>query len=83
MDDGRYPFGGMLMCHMAADTTEELNAMADKIGVSRRWIQKAGTYLEHYDICLSKRKLAVRAGAIEMGQLSMMRQVMRPKRKAS
>ena len=54
------------MCHMVADSRAELDAMADRIGVARRWIQKAGTPREHYDICLSKRALAVQAGAIEI-----------------
>lgn len=64
VDDMRAPFGRMVMCHMVADTSEELHAMADRIGVARRWCQHAGTEREHYDICLSKRALAIRAGAI-------------------
>ncbi len=48
---------------MMADTTDELLAMADKIGVARRWLQKGGTPHEHFDICLSKRTMAVRHGA--------------------
>lgn len=59
-------YGRMKMCHMLADTTEELLEMADKIGVARRWLQHAGTYREHFDICLAKRALAVKAGAIEI-----------------
>lgn len=55
------------MCHMIADTTEELMAMVDKIGVNRKWIQEQGTYKEHFDICLEKKKLAIKAGAIEIG----------------
>lgn len=66
VDDFRAPYHGMIMCHMMADTTDELNAMADKIGVARRWIQDTGTWREHYDICLSKRGLAVRFGAQEI-----------------
>ena len=62
----RAPFGRMLMCHMFADTPEELHAMADRIGVARRWCQHKGTPREHYDICLSKRRRAVAAGAIEV-----------------
>lgn len=57
----------MLMCHLMADSSVELLAMADSIGVQRKWIQKAGTPEEHFDICKSKRVLAVRAGAIEIG----------------
>lgn len=63
VDDMKMPFGRMLMCHMIADSTEELLAMADKIGVARKWIQKPGTNQEHFDICLSKRQLAIDAGA--------------------
>lgn len=59
-------YRGMHMCHMIADTTEELLAMADKISVQRKWIQNAGTRHEHFDICTSKKKLAVRQGAIEI-----------------
>jgi hypothetical protein len=44
---------------MIADTREELLQMADKIGVNRKWIQSEGTYREHFDICLSKKKLAI------------------------
>lgn len=66
VDDAELPFGRMLMCHMTADTTEELHAMADRIGVARRWVQHPGTYREHYDICKSKRALAVQAGAVEV-----------------
>lgn len=56
----------MFLCHMVADTTDELLAMADKIGVRRKWIQHAGTYKEHFDICMSKRAKAVKAGAVEI-----------------
>lgn len=67
VDDMQAPFGSMIMCHMMADTTEELLEMVDKIGVQRKWIQHPGTYKEHFDIALSKRKLAVDNGAIEIG----------------
>lgn len=59
-------FRRMKMSHMIADTKEELLQMADKIGVKRKWIQHENTYLEHFDICLSKRKLAVQNGAKEI-----------------
>lgn len=65
VDDMRAPYRGMLMCHMLADSEDELHAMADRIGVSRRHCQHAGTYRMHYDICLTKRALAVKAGAVE------------------
>ena len=59
-----WPFGRMLMAHMTADSSSELVAMADKIGVARKWIQCEGTYREHFDICKSKRELAISHGAI-------------------
>ncbi|MEN6605894.1 MAG: DUF4031 domain-containing protein [Bryobacteraceae bacterium] len=65
VDDMQAPFGRMVMCHMSADSTDELLAMADRIGVARRWLQYPGTDREHFDICLSKRVLAVKAGAVE------------------
>jgi len=47
-----------VMCHMIADTEAELHAMADKIGVARKWYQG-----DHYDIAKSKRALAIEHGA--------------------
>jgi len=55
----------MIMCHMMADTTSELLEMAAKIGVNKKWLQKAGTAHEHFDICLSKKAKAIELGAVE------------------
>lgn len=68
VDDMRARYGRMVMCHMLADTDDELHAMADRIGIARRWHQKAGTPHSHYDICRSKRAKAVAAGALEIGR---------------
>lgn len=68
VDDMRAPYGRMVMCHMLADSTEELLAMADRIGVAQRWIQKQGTPLEHFDISLGKRALALKHGAVEISR---------------
>lgn len=74
VDDMAAPFGNMVMCHMWADTDDELLAMADKIGVQRKWIQGHPTLSfgkhrnaswVHFDIAQSKRALAVRYGAVE------------------
>lgn len=67
VDSMEAPFRGMIMCHMLADTTKELLDMADTIGVQRKWIQYPGTPKEHFDICLSKRKKAIAAGAKSIG----------------
>lgn len=67
VDDMRAQFGSMVMCHMLADTDDELHAMAARIGLSRRWWQDpAKTAGSHYDVCLSKRAAAVAAGAFEI-----------------
>ncbi len=58
----RYPIGrfrGMQMSHLIADTEDELHAMADAIGVERRWYQG-----DHYDVPLPVRERALRNGAI-------------------
>lgn len=69
VDDMRARYGQMVMCHMVADTLPELHAMADRIGVARRWYQGPPvTRWPHYDIALSKRALAVQAGALEIKQ---------------
>jgi hypothetical protein len=69
VDDMKAKFGRMVMCHMLADSDDELHAMADTIGVARRWWQdpaKKTVSGSHYDIALSKRSLAVAAGAVEI-----------------
>ncbi len=66
VDNMRAKVRGMVMCHMLADSSDELPAMADRIGVDRKHLQDAGTYREHFDICLTKRAAAVQAGALEV-----------------
>lgn len=79
VDTMRARYHRMIMCHMIADSSEELDAMADRIGVSRRWKQDSGTWREHYDICLTKRAMAVREGAIEISQMELGRILIRRK----
>lgn len=73
VDDVRHGFGRMVMCHLWADTLEELLAMVDQIGVQRKWIQGHPTLSfgkhrnaswVHFDIAVSKKKLAIQNGAI-------------------
>lgn len=73
VDDVRHQFGRMVMCHMWADTDEELLAMADIVGVARKWIQghpvlsfdkhKDASWV-HFDISLSCKAKALAAGAV-------------------
>lgn len=61
------------MCHLWADSVDELLAMVDRIGVQRKWIQghpelsfgkhKLAQWV-HFDISLAKRELAIECGAI-------------------
>lgn len=72
-------------CHMQADTREELDAMADKIGLRRSWIQYPDDDVKrHYDVTRPRRAAAVAAGAIEltMRELSMLRKQWREERRA-
>lgn len=64
VDAWEWPYGRMMMCHMLAERVEDLHTMADRIGVARRWFQN-GRY-PHYDICKSKRAMAVKLGAQEI-----------------
>lgn len=67
VDDAEHKCGRMKMCHMLADTLPELMAMADRIGVARKWYQgfdKASC--PHFDICKAKRAEAIQAGAQEI-----------------
>jgi len=63
VDSGAIKYRRMKMCHMLADSLEELHAMANKIGIKRKWYQSHST--PHYDICQAKRALALQHGAIE------------------
>lgn len=66
VDDMEAKFGRMIMCHMMADSKEELLAMVDAIGVNRRWIQKEGTIYEHFDVSLSMKRRAIDRGAVQL-----------------
>ena len=74
VDSAKHHYGRLILCHMFADTTEELLAMAEKIGVATRWLQAVDTAHEHFDICKAKRALAVSHGAIQVtrGELARM-----------
>jgi Fe-S oxidoreductase len=62
VDCSRNRFGRMIMCHMVADTPDELHAMAKQIGMRREWFQPKST--PHYDVCLMRRAKAIEFGAI-------------------
>jgi hypothetical protein len=64
IDGEQNRFGRMKMCHMLADTPQELKTMALQIGLSLRWFQAAAS-CPHFDVSKGKRELAVAAGAVQ------------------
>lgn len=73
VDDVRHSFGRMVMCHMWADTLEELLEAADAVGVQRKWIQGHPTLSfgkhrnaswVHFDISLGVKAKALAMGAV-------------------
>jgi len=61
-----WKYGRMKMCHMVADTLSELHDMANIIGVDKKHFQGKDPKRPHYDICKSKREIAIKNGAIEV-----------------
>lgn len=76
VDSAMHPLGRMLMSHMMADTLDELHVMADRIGVDRKHFQQHSRH-PHYDICKSKRALAVVYGAVPVSTRVMLNAIRR------
>jgi hypothetical protein len=84
VDEAIHAFGRMKMCHLWADTEDELLAMVDRIGVQRKWIQghqelsfgkhRLASWV-HFDIAKGKRDLAIKAGAIVTDRYGPLRHV--------
>jgi len=69
VDTARHPFRGHIMCHMVADSLDELHQMADQIGMERRWFRAPPKASHpHYDIPEHKRAKALALGAQEVCQ---------------
>lgn len=51
-------------CHLYADSHDELDIFASRIGMKREWCQKR-VLVQHYDLTEARRKRAVELGAIE------------------
>jgi len=62
VDDFSATFRGMKMCHMMADSEEELDGMARVLGLKRSWRQEHPRG-PHYDLSKSKRRFAIHMGA--------------------
>jgi hypothetical protein len=64
VDQARNPLGRMIMCHMVADTLDELHAMAAAIGMRPEWFQPRS--FPHYDVSQTRRTAALKLGAVEV-----------------
>lgn len=64
VDQEENTFRRMVMCHMFADTIEELHSMATAIGMRRAWFQPFS--FPHYDVAKGRRGVALRLGAVEV-----------------
>jgi hypothetical protein len=65
VDNVRLPFRHMIMCHMWADSLDELLEMARKIGINEKWLQKPPeASWVHFDISLTMKVKALRYGAV-------------------
>jgi hypothetical protein len=73
VDDKMMPYGRMKMCHVGADTTEELLDMMDKLKIDRQHLQYPGTWKEHFDVSQAKRRQAVKLGAKEVTSKELIR----------
>ena len=59
VDAPKYPFKRFVMCHLMADSLDELHAFAERLSLSKEWFQD-----DHYDISKSKRTQAIKMGAL-------------------
>lgn len=60
-------------CHLFVATRSDLDALhelAAVIGLKRAWFQTSNRGVPHYDLCASKRKEAIKLGAIELDRSS-------------
>ena len=51
-------------CHLTADTVAELHSFAACLGLKRIWFQDKR--IPHYDLTVSKRREAIKLGAITL-----------------
>jgi len=65
VDNAQIPWGRGRWSHMTADTIDELHMFAQKIGMRREWFQDKAHH-PHYDVTMSRRKIALEAGAISL-----------------
>lgn len=91
VDDVAIPFGRMKMCHMWAgryvladgavhyiDARDELLAMADAIGLRRKWLQQPPkARWVHFDVSMSLKAMAIERGAVLVDRYGAIEHVIR------
>ncbi|HUZ03290.1 MAG TPA: DUF4031 domain-containing protein [Thermomicrobiaceae bacterium] len=82
VDGLHYPGHGRRWCHLVADSGEELDAMAELLGLRAEWKEDAGTPREHFDLPASHRELAISHGALPVTRRELAR-LLRQKREVT
>jgi len=73
VDNMNVKVGDWICCNMVGDTDDELYELAEQSGLKREWAQ-TGLYRDrvHFQVAMSKKKLAVKAGAQEVSMVELM-----------
>lgn len=79
VDNARFHFRGCLMCNLFADSIEELHREAAALRIPRSGFQR-GEELAHYHVSQSKRREAIKRGAIEVDCAAQVRERMEKRR---
>lgn len=66
-------------CYLIADTLRELHIFARQIGLKRLWFQDKT--LPHYDLTASKRRLAIRKGAVKIDAKTLVQKIREHRKK--
>lgn len=61
-------------CHLSADTIPELHQFAERLGLKPAYFQNLPG-LPHYDLTKTKRRLAIKLGAVEISAGEILRRV--------
>lgn len=68
--------------HLVADSRDELDEFAARLGMRPQWRQHNGRPTEHYDLTESKRRTAIRLGAVQVTYPSGIAEVIEAKQAA-